>query len=345
MICKKWNCDEWNTYVIAEIGNNHQGSLENALNMIKVAKEYCNVDAVKFQKRDNKVLFTKEFYEEPYLGKNSFGATYGEHREALELGKNDFIEIRDYCQSIGVDLLVTPFDIQSVDLLEDIGIHYYKIASSDIDNIPLIEYIAERAEALFVSTGCSSLEDIDCALETIMKYQEKVALLHCICKYPPDINECNLNSINVLKDRYNNVVLGYSGHELGNETSLIAHAMGAKIIERHFTLDKNLPGSDHKISLNPEEMKQLVDSLAIVDSMLGKYEKIKYDYEKAAKRKLGKGLYANNNIAMGSVITIDDIAIKSPTACIAPVEIKKVVGRKAASDICKGEPVKWEDIE
>ena len=139
-------------YIIAEIGNNHQGSLDTALAMVRIAKEYCGVSAVKFQKRDNDSLFTEEFSRKPYVGQNSFGATYGEHRVALELSESDFCSIRDLCRELDVDLIVTPFDKKSVDLLDSIEIRNYKIASSDIDNIPLIEYAAKKADSLIIST-------------------------------------------------------------------------------------------------------------------------------------------------------------------------------------------------
>ena len=333
------------TYVVAEIGNNHQGSLETALRMVKVAKEYCGVSAVKFQKRDNDSLFTEIFSKMPYASGNSFGVTYGEHRKALELSKSDFCEIRDFCRELNVDLIVTPFDQKSVELLDSIDIRNYKIASSDIDNIPLIEYASQKADLLILSTGCASLEDVDLAYETALKHQSRIGLLHCICKYPPEVTECNLLSIPVLAERYKDAVVGYSGHDIGLEASGIARVLGADIIEKHFTLDKNLPGSDHKISLDLHEMKRLVDLLERVDFMLGKPEKRRYDFEKSAKTKLGKSLYASRDIRKGTRLTEKDICVKSPVSYISPANFRSLIGRTVLRDMSTDEPFRWEEIE
>ncbi len=344
-IDKKQMNQNFPPYIIAEIGNNHQGSLDTALRMVQIAKEYCRVNAVKFQKRDNDSLFTKEFAQRPYTGADSFGMTYGEHRVALELSKLDFCAIRDLCRELDIDLIVTPFDVKSVDLLYSIGIRNYKIASSDIDNIPLIEYASKKADALIISTGCASLEDVDQAYKVAIKYQQDVGLLHCICKYPPEIQEYNLRSILVLLERYTNVVVGYSGHDIGIEASLIARALGANIIEKHFTLNKDLPGGDHKISLNPSEMKNLVESLQKIDFMLGKSEKRRYEFEEAAKIKLGKSLYASRDIVKGTVLTAQDISVKTPAGHISPGSIESLIGRTILSDLKAEEPFRWKEIK
>lgn len=336
---------ECSAYVVAEIGSNHQGSLDIALSMIRIAKEYCGVSAVKFQKRDNNSLFTEAFSRTPYTGRNSFGATYKEHRVALELSRANFCVIREFCQELGVDLIVTPFDEMSVDLLDSIGIRNFKIASSDIDNIPLIESVAQKANTLIISTGCASLEDIDRAYELVMKYQHSVGLLHCVCKYPPDVGECNLLSIPVLVERYKNAEVGYSGHDIGIEASIVARILGANIIEKHFTLNKELPGSDHKISLDPDEMKALVESLRRVDLMLGKPEKKRYGFEDEAKTRLGKSLYASRDIQMGSKLTTQDICVKTPAGHISPANIGCLIGRTVLRDMRADQPFRWEELE
>lgn len=333
------------TYVIAEIGNNHQGSLETALRMVRIAKEHCGVSAVKFQKRDNDSLFTEVFSRMPYAGRNSFGVTYGEHRKALELSEADFCAIRDLCWKLNVDLIVTPFDQKSVDLLDSIGIRNYKIASADIDNIPLIEYASQKADLLILSTGCASIEDVDLAYETALKHQSCIGLLHCICKYPPEVTEYNLLSIPVLAERYKDAIVGYSGHDIGLEASGIARVLGADIIEKHFTLDKNLPGGDHMISLDFDEMKRLVDSLQRIDLMLGKREKRRYDFEKSAKTKLGKSLYASRDIRKGTRLTEKDICVKSPVGYISPASFRFLIGRTVLRDMSADQPFRWEELE
>lgn len=331
-------------YVVAEIGSNHQGNVDIALAMIRIAKEYCGVSAVKFQKRDNDSLFTEAFSRTPYVGRNSFGATYKEHRVALELSKADFCAIREFCRELEVDLIVTPFDEKSVELLDSIGIRNFKIASSDIDNIPLIESASKKANTLILSTGCASLEDIDRAYKATMKYQHSVGLLHCVCKYPPDVGECNLRSIPVLVERYKNAVVGYSGHDIGIEASVAARILGANIIEKHFTLNKELPGGDHKISLDPDGMKALVESLQRVDLMLGKPEKIRHGFEEGAKTRLGKSLYASRDIPRGSKLTPQDICAKTPAGNISPASIGCLIGRTVLRDMRADQPFRWEEL-
>lgn len=337
-----WNCPP---YVIAEIGCNHQGDLDTALSMIRIAKEYCGVSAVKFQKRDNENLFTEDFFRMPYTGVNGVGVTYGEHRVALEFNEADFVAIQKSCQDLNVDLIVTPFDIESVELLDAIGIRNYKIASADIDNIPLIEYAARKADTLILSTGCATLEDIDLAYNIVMKYQPCIGLLHCICKYPPEVQEYNLRSILVLANRYKDAVVGYSGHDIGIEASVAARILGSNIIEKHFTLDKNLTGSDHKISLEPDEMKALVESLQRIDLMLGKQEKKPYDFEKSVKRKLGKSLYASRDICKGTKLTVHDICVKSPGGYISPASLETLIGRTLLKDMRTNQPFRWEEMK
>ena len=327
-------------YVIAEIGNNHQVNIDMALKMIKIAKEYCKVDAVKFQKRDNNILFTKEYYNKPY----SEGETYGEHRKVLEFGMEEYKKIKKLCEEIDVDLIVTPFEVNSLRFLEDLGIKIYKIASSDLTNIPLIREVAKLKKPVIVSTGGANLKDIQIAYNTIKEYHNNMALLHCVAKYPPAKNEINLNIIKTLLENFEDVVIGYSGHDIGIKASLLANAMGATIIEKHFTLDKKLKGGDHKISLEPDEMKKLVEELDDNFELLGSKEKRLNDYEIPAITKLGKSIYAKKKILKGEKITTDNICLKSPAGFMSPQKYNEILGKTVKYDIEEDKPILPEDI-
>ncbi len=222
-------------YIIAEIGHNHQGDLGTALKMIKVAAS-CGVQAVKFQKRNNKALFTKEYYNRPYDNENSYGTTYGEHREYLEFGMDEYIELKKCAEENGVEFMVTPFDSDSVDFLEELKITSYKSASADITNTPLLEYMAKKGKPMFVSTGAATLEEINMAYNTISKYNDKVCLMHCTAGYPTEYHDLNLKVIETLKKEFPNVIIGYSGHDNGVLAPVIAYMLGATVIEKHFTL-------------------------------------------------------------------------------------------------------------
>lgn len=332
-------------YVIAEIGNNHQGDIKMALKMVEIAKKYCNVDAVKFQKRNNKELFTKAFYNREYDNGNSYGKTYGEHREFLEFGEEEYIKIKKLCDDLAVDLIVTPFEKSSLDFLEKIGVQRYKVASADLTNIPLIEEIAKLKKDIIISTGGSNLDDIRLAYNTVKKYHKDIALLHCVAKYPPTNEELNLSVIKLLKREFPDVVVGYSGHEIGIEASILANAMGANIIEKHFTLDKTLKGTDHKISLDPEELKLLVEKLQQNYKIFGNECKKVNDYEISAITKLGKSIYAIKEIRPGDKISADNICLKSPGGFLSPQKYNEIIGKISKINIGIEEPIKLENLK
>ena len=197
--------DDEPAYVIAEIGHNHQGELEKAKALIHAAKE-CGVDAVKLQKRDNRRLFTHAFYESPYDNENSFGATYGEHREALELDKSDWFELSSYSREEGVAFIAAAFDEPSADLLAELDVDAFKFASGDLLNVPFLRYVADFGKPMFLSTGGGTLEDIDRAVEAILPLHAELCVLHCTASYPADIEDLNLSVITALTERYPELV-------------------------------------------------------------------------------------------------------------------------------------------
>ncbi len=324
--------DQGPCYVIAEIGNNHQGDLKTALKMIKVAAG-MGVDAVKFQKRDNKSLFTKAMYNKPYDNENSYGATYGEHRDFLEFGWDEYVELMQCAQDNEVELLCTPFDFNSVDFLERLGITGYKTASADLTNVPLLTYIAKLGKPIFVSTGACSLEEIRRSYEAMRKYNDKICLLHCTSGYPTEYENLNLRAIETLKHVFPDAAIGYSGHDYGILAPSVAYMLGATVIEKHFTLNRSWKGTDHKFSLEPTGLHKMIRDLRRIDVSLGDGNKEVRDFEKDARVKMGKSLYTVRALKAGKVLTKDDIAIKSPGGGIPAAEFDAIIGQRLRVDL------------
>lgn len=314
-------------YVIAEIGHNHQGSLETALKMIDAAAA-CGVQAVKFQKRNNRALYTKAFYDRPYDNENSYGATYGEHREFLEFGLKEYRQLKAHAEERQMEFMSTAFDFASVDFLEKIGVSSYKIASGDVTNPPLLEYIARLRKPMFISTGACTLDEIRQACLAVTKYHEQICLLHCVAGYPPDYAQLNLNFIQVLKQEFPYAIIGYSGHDNGILAAVVAYMLGARVVEKHFTLNRSWKGTDHKFSLEPEGMRKQVRDLRRVDQVLGDGEKRIEDFELDARKKMGKGIYTARALAAGHILSRQDVCFKSPANDSPPYLLERMIGKK-----------------
>ena len=240
------------SYVISEIGNNHGGSYENAQNMVRQSS-ICGVSAVKFQKRNNKELFTPEFYDMPYDNPNSFGATYGLHRDNLELSIHQLAGLKSLAEELGLDFIVTPFDFTSLEELESIDCPIYKIASADLVNIPLIRAVASTKKPIILSTGASDIDDISRALKELEDHPFTPVVLHCTAAYPCPIENMNLNCISALRKQFISLVIGLSDHENGIDAAPLAYMLGARVFEKHFTLDHAWKGTDNCFSLMPKE--------------------------------------------------------------------------------------------
>ncbi len=319
-------------YVISEIGHNHQGNLETALKMIKVAALY-GVQAVKFQKRDNKTLYTQAMYNRLYDNENSYGNTYGEHREFLEFGRDEYKELIKCAEENEVEFMSTAFDFKSADFLEDLGITSYKIASADVTNTPLIEYIAKFGKPMFVSTGAATMEEIRLAYNAVLKHNDKLCLMHCIAGYPAEYHNLNLRVISTLIKEFPEAIIGYSGHDNGILAPVIAYMLGATVLEKHFTLNRSWKGTDHKFSLEPEGIRKQIRDLRRIDVSLGDTERHVYDFEIEAKKKMGKGIYASRPLSAGTIITWEDIDLKTPTNGTPPYMIDKIIGKKLKTDL------------
>ena len=337
--------DDAPCYVIAEIGHNHQGDVEQAKRLIDAAKE-CGVNAVKLQKRSNRALYTREFYEQPYDNELSFGRTYGEHREALELGVDEYRELLAHARAAGMTMFATAFDFESADELAELGVPAFKFASGDLKNTPLQRHVAAFGKPLLLSTGGATLADIERAVGTILPLNDQLCVLQCTAAYPASVEDLNLNVITTLRERFPELVIGLSDHQNGIAMAVVAYMLGARVIEKHFTLDHALKGRDHAFSLMPEGMRRLVRDLHRVPAALGDAEKRPLPVEADPLEKMGKKLVAARELDIGHVLTADDLAIKPPAdGGLPPYELDRLVGRRLRRPIGFEDFVTFDDVE
>jgi N-acetylneuraminate synthase len=275
-------------YIIAEIGGNHQGDVDVAKRMIEIAK-YCEVDAVKLQKRDVKTYLTPEQYHKPYDNPHSFGKTYGEHREYLELSVDEHAELKEHAESLGLTYFVSVWDNVSARQMLDLGCEIIKVPSACITDAQMLAVLDKSGVPVLASVGMSTLEEIDLLVERLCNIKD-LYLLQCTSNYPCDFKDINLNVIQSLKDRYAGKVkgVGFSGHHLGIAIDIAAVAMGACMLERHFTLDRTMKGTDHAASLEPEGMRRLVRDVRAFEKARGSSVKERLDCEKSSWEKLRK---------------------------------------------------------
>jgi len=337
--------DASDAWVIAEIGNNHQGSVEKCKEMFRAAKE-AGASAVKLQKRDNRSLYTREMFDKPYEHENSFGRTYGEHREALVLGADDYRELLSHARERELTLFATAFDFESADLLAELDVPAFKFASGDLLNTPLQRHVAGFGKPMFLSTGGGSLADVERAVETILPLNDQLCVLQCTAAYPADVDDLNLTVITTLRERFPDLVIGLSDHQNGIAMAVVAYMLGARVIEKHFTLDHALKGRDHAFSLMPEGMRRLVRDLHRIPAALGEPTKRPLPVEADPLEKMGKKLVAARELELGHVLTADDLAIKSPAdGGLPPYELDRLVGRRLRRPIGFEDFVTFDDVE
>jgi sialic acid synthase len=337
--------DNSDCFVVAEIGHNHQGSLEQAKELVDAARD-CGVNAVKLQKRANRSLYTREFYEQPYDNELSFGRTYGEHREALELGADDYRELQRHAREVGVTLFAAAFDFESADLLAELDVPAFKFASGDLGNTPLQRHVAGFGKPMFLSTGGATMEDIERAVDTILPINDQLCVLQCTAAYPASVEDLNLDVITTLRERFPEQVIGLSDHQNGIAMAIVAYMLGARVIEKHFTLDHALKGRDHAFSLMPEGMRRLVRDLHRIPVARGDGVKRPLPVEADPLEKMGKKLVAARELDQGHVLTVEDIAIKSPAdGGLPPYELDRLVGRRLRRPIAFEDFVTFDDVE
>lgn len=336
--------DDSDCYVIAEIGHNHQGELQKAKDLFQAAKE-CGADAVKLQKRDNRTLFTREMYNKPYEHRNSFGLTYGEHREYLEFGWDEYRELQDYARMLGITFFATAFDIPSVEFLAELDMPAIKIASGDLRNTPLLRHAAKIGKPLIVSTGGGTMEDIRRAYDAIMPYNTQLCLLQCTATYPTPAEEMNLRAITTMREALPDVIVGLSDHYNGIAMTVAAYVLGARVIEKHFTLNHTWKGSDHAMSLEPIGMSKMVRDLHRARLGMGDGIKRILPAEKDALLKMSKALFAARDLPAGHVLEAEDFAAKSPGDGMPPYEMDRLIGRRLRHPMVTEQKLTWDDVE
>jgi sialic acid synthase len=336
-------CNDSDCYVIAEIGHNHQGSLEKAREMFRVAKE-CGVDAVKLQKRDNRSLYTRAMYDMPYDNENSFGPTYGAHREALEFGRAEYDHLKGYAAELGIAMFATAFDCPSADFLAELDMPAYKIASGDLKNTPLLKYVAKIGKPMFVSTGGGTLDDVQRAYDTIMPINQQLCLMQCTASYPAEPQDLNLRVITSYRERFSDALIGLSDHQNGISMALIGYVLGARVVEKHFTLNRAWKGTDHAFSLEPVGMRKLVRDLRRARVALGDGNKQPLPCEARPLSKMGKKLVAARDLPAGHVLGDNDVAIKSSTDGLPPYELDRVLGKRTTRAIREDDNISFDDL-
>ena len=329
------------SYLIAEIGHNHQGSLEQCIKMFKVAKE-CGADAVKIQKRDNKNLYTKKFYDSKYNSPNSYGQSYGEHRDFLEFGEEEFKELIKASKKLKIDFFSTAFDENSLNFLLKIGIKMIKVASADIKNLYLLEKIAESKVPFIISTGGSDMKDVQDAVNFLLKFHNNFAILQCTSGYPAEFEELNLNVIETYMNKFPDQIIGLSSHDNGIAMPIVAHAIGARIIEKHFTLNRTFKGTDHAFSLEPAGLRKLSRDLKRTQLALGDGVKKVFESEKEPIEKMAKMIVSKIKIKKGDKINLDNITFKSPCIGIDAKNYKKIIGKNILVDLDSDEPLTFD---
>ncbi len=329
-------------FIIAEAGVNHNGDKALAYKLIDVAKE-SGADAVKFQTFKTEKVVSKNTkmanYQKKNVGKED--SQMGMIKK-LELSFDDFEDIKKYCDKKDIIFLSSPFDEDSVDFLNKL-VPYYKIPSGEIVNFPYLKRISEKNKPIIMSTGMANLSDIEKALDTIFLVNQnaEIYLLHCTTNYPTPYEEVNLKAMITLKEAFK-LPVGYSDHTLGIEVPIAAVAMGAQIIEKHFTLDRNLPGPDHKASLEPNELKAMVNAIRNIEKALGNGIKKPNKSEKEIEKVVRKKLVATRDIKSGETISEKDIAIKRSNIGLSPDFLEVIIGKKIIKNIKEDEGFTWE---
>ncbi len=342
------------TYIIGEIGQNHNGSVDIAKLIVDaVARpvteelfgyDLKRMDAVKLTKRDLKQELSASQMAAPYLNENSFGATYGEHREKLELNDEQHFEIYKYAKSFGLDFVETLCASGCLSILKLFTPDKLKVASRDLTNLPLLMTLAETKIPIILSTGMAGKKELDDAISAVSHYHTNISILHCVSEYPTKPTNINLNTIKYLQKNYGQYTIGFSDHTIGISTPLAAVAIGAEIIEKHITLDRRMKGTDQKGSLGADGIYRMVRDIRVLEMSFGKEEIFIEPSVMAARVKLERSIATNKNLKKGKIISENDIHMLSPGDGFKWTEKDKLVGKTLKVDIAENEIIYPENI-
>ena len=335
------------TYIIGEIGQNHNGEVEIAKKLIdEISKPVTDflfgqhlapMNAVKLTRRDLNEELSASAMMRPYLNEHSFGKTYGEHRQALELDDEQHFELYRYTKEKGLDFVETLCAKGCLSMLRLFTPDRLKVASRDLTNLPLLAAMAETKIPMILSTGMGGQQELDNALSVITRYHSDISILHCLSQYPSEYKNINLESIRFLHDRYPEYTIGYSDHSIGIVVPVAAVALGAKIIEKHVTLNRNMKGTDHRGSLEPEGIWRMVRDIRNIEMAMGQYGLSASEVTRETRTKLERSIATNRTILKGETISENDLHLLSPGDGYKWVEKNQVVGKTAAQDIEKDE--------
>ena len=340
MTMKKDNC-----FIISEIGVNHNGDIDLAKQMILASKE-AGADAVKFQTFTAKSLVSKSTPKVAYQKETTKSSeSHYEMIESLEMSREGHIPIIQFCKDLDIQFISTPYDVDSAKFLHEAGVKTFKTASADIVDLLLHDFLARTGKPVIISTGMSTLQEID---EVIEIYRAKdnmnITLLHCVSNYPCKFESLNLSVMTSLKKRYN-LPVGYSDHAIGFIPAVASIVLGAKVIEKHFTLDKNLPGPDHKASSTPEEFKELVNAIRLTETSLGDPVKRVQKEEEQMREIARKSLFFTKELYKGHVVELKDLTLKRPGSGLLASYIPSIIGKKLVCDIAADSMVYLKDFE
>lgn len=342
------------TYIIGEIGQNHNGSVDIAKLIIDLITrpvyeeefklELHPMDAVKLTKRDLNEELSDTQMKRPYINENSFGPTYGEHRAALELSDEQHYEIYKYAKNKKLDFVETLCAINCLSILKFFTPDYLKVASRDLTNIPLLQALAETKIPIILSTGMADKKELDDALNVITKQHENISILHCVSQYPTNPNNLNLLSIKYLQNNYGKYTIGFSDHTIGISAPVAAVAMGAKIIEKHITIDRRMKGTDQKGSLGPDGVNRMIRDIRLTELSMGTEDIFIEPSVQSSRIKLERSIATKRDMKKGEKITENDIHMLSPGDGVKWIDKDKIIGRIIKNDIPRNEIIYEKDL-
>jgi N,N'-diacetyllegionaminate synthase len=333
-------------YIIAEVGSNHNGDMDLCRRLIDAAAD-AGAHAVKFQSWTETSLIAEEEYARntQYLDKKKHFGSLREMVKAYQLTPDQHREAQAHCRTRGIAFCSSPFSIEEVNLLEELDVPFFKIASMDVVHLPLLRFVARKQRPVIISTGMATLAEIEQAVTTVRaEGNEQIVLLHCVSIYPPEYEMIHLRNMATLQEAFD-VPVGFSDHTLGTAIPLAAIALGACVIEKHFTLDQDMEGWDHAISANPDELRTIVSEGRNIFRAMGESKRIVSAAEMEKRKKFRRSLVAKCKLDRGHTLTEADLDAKRPGTGIGPNELAYVVGRRLATDVAADQPLHWKHLQ